>query len=491
MTGLVAVYVERVDTLLPLVENFAQRIHGVIATPADSFSQRRLGPLLWHVAVPPAMVPHLCDQLSVTLEAIEQSVVSNELGVELQRLSSRMHYDLTVTRDDYNRVTGKLQQQVRELTQAQAALSDNEARLRQILDQLPQWVYATDAQGRLMLANQAFAYSRGLQACAMADRTEADLDLPDTWVAASHDGNSRVLASNQPITLPEIALTQRDGRQDWFQVTKLPITLGRESAVLTVATDISPRKAYETKILSLNEELEQRVKARTVELETLNKELESFSYSVSHDLRAPLRAITGFSQSLMEDCGERLQADERQLLERVVSNALRMNQLVDDLLALAKAAQATLNIQPIDLAEIAEICWKSMVPPDRVVHFQVDRPLTAQADARLLQVVLDNLLSNAVKFTRHRPDAVIQVGRAEHAGETAYFVRDNGAGFDMQWAGKLFTPFQRLHDEKEFEGTGIGLATVKRVIARHGGRIWAESAPGAGTTFYFTLPAAS
>jgi len=220
-----------------------------------------------------------------------------------------------------------------------------------------------------------------------------------------------------------------------------------------------------------------------------NRELESFSYSVSHDLRAPLRTIDGFSQILIEDYATGLDEQGRQYLSHVRVAAQRMAQLIDDLLGLARVTRAEIRRANVDLSALARRTVETLraASPGRTVHFECSDGVRAQCDARLVAVLLENLLGNAWKFTSKRDDARVEFGKIEHQGRPAYFVRDNGAGFDMNYAGKLFGAFQRLHSEGEFEGTGIGLATVQRVVLRHSGRIWAEGAVGAGATFYFTL----
>jgi light-regulated signal transduction histidine kinase (bacteriophytochrome) len=234
-----------------------------------------------------------------------------------------------------------------------------------------------------------------------------------------------------------------------------------------------------------NEELGQT----TTQLEVLNKELETFSYSVSHDLRAPLRAMDGFSQALLEDYGGKLDDQGRDYLGRVRAASQRMAQLIDDLLNLSRVSRTEMRRGEVDLSTLAREIVEELrkTEPSRQVEAAVAPGLTASGDARLLRVVLANLLGNAWKFTRKKPQARIEFGLADKDGGQAYFVRDEGAGFDMAYVGKLFGAFQRLHSAGEFEGTGIGLATVQRIIRRHGGKVWAEGAVGKGATFYFTL----
>ncbi len=226
------------------------------------------------------------------------------------------------------------------------------------------------------------------------------------------------------------------------------------------------------------------------QLERKNKELEAFSYSVSHDLRAPLRAIDGFSLVLVEDYNEKLDDEGRKCLAQVRSSAQRMGELIDDLLQLSKVSRAELRRDSVDLSGLARNVLDALQKsePQREVSLEIQSDLSAMADRRLIQVVLENLLGNAWKFTTKTPEPRIIFGMEAQAGAPAYFVRDNGAGFDMNYAGKLFQAFQRLHSEADFTGTGIGLATVYRVIDRHGGRVWADGKPGLGASFFFTIP---
>jgi signal transduction histidine kinase len=236
----------------------------------------------------------------------------------------------------------------------------------------------------------------------------------------------------------------------------------------------------------------EEVRRRSAELEILNRELDAFSYSVAHDLRSPLAIIGGFSQSLLESRGSKLDAEGRDHLTRIDSGVRRMRALIDDLLALSKIVLTPLVRAPVDLsAEAREILGTLRGPAEpgaREVAVAVADGLIVEGDAGLLRVALQNLLSNAWKFTSKREAARIEVGSSiDAAGQRIYFVRDNGAGFDGQYAARLFSPFQRLHSQAEFPGTGVGLATVQRIIHRHGGKIWAEAAPDRGACFFFTL----
>lgn len=266
-----------------------------------------------------------------------------------------------------------------------------------------------------------------------------------------------------------------------------------QRAVINILDDMEEEKTKVERInAALTEEVAERRRAENAlqvangAVEQTNRELESFSYTVAHDLRAPLRTIDGFSVALLEDYGEQLNEGARAYLDQIRASAQQMAWLIDGLLALSRVSRTELHFASVDLSSMAKAILERLSGNDRGTHYTVMPDMTARVDPRLMSAVLENLLSNAWKFSARSPRRHIEFGCTVQDKERVFFVRDNGAGFDMSYSAKLFAPFQRLHRVSEFEGTGIGLATVQRIIERHGGRIWAESEVGKGATFYFT-----
>ena len=243
------------------------------------------------------------------------------------------------------------------------------------------------------------------------------------------------------------------------------------------------------KICQMNEELERRVKERTTQLETSNKELETFAYSISHDLRSPLRAMSGFSEVLLQEYGSSLDEKGIHYLGRIVKAAGQMGRLIDDLLQVAKVARSELDYRQVNLSEIAQDILSNLTQdnPERNVKYKIEEGLLVEGDHELSRVLMENLLSNAWKFTAGKDEAVIELGQVTVDKDRVFYVRDNGIGFETKYVGKVFGLFQRLHGSGEYPGTGIGLAITQKIVSRHGGRIWAESEVGKGATFYFTF----
>jgi PAS domain S-box-containing protein len=300
----------------------------------------------------------------------------------------------------------------------------------------------------------------------------------------------RVVTSKRPFKL-EYRVLHRDGGELVFQDNGYPLIhpMGHITSIVGFRVDITARKRDEEKIRQMNSELEQRVLERTSELQFANKEMEAFCYSISHDLRAPLRSIRGYSEIVLQEFAGKLDSRGEEYLQRACDSATRMNQLLDDLLRLSVISRGELQRERTDLGELAGQIFSGLKSsePGRAVKFKLGLGLIASGDARLLQIALGNLLSNAWKFTGRKPEGFIEFGSKDMGGQRVFFVRDNGEGFEMEWKHRLFGVFERLHSAKDFPGTGIGLAIVQRIVQRHGGRIWAEGKRNEGATFYFTL----
>jgi light-regulated signal transduction histidine kinase (bacteriophytochrome) len=289
----------------------------------------------------------------------------------------------------------------------------------------------------------------------------------------------------------EIKNRAKDGSVYWVDTTIVPNLTkdGKPRQFVAIRADITDRKQAQEEVQRLNDELEQRVVQRSAQLEAANKELEAFTYSVSHDLRAPLRHISGFSKILTEGYSADLPEEARHLIKRIEDGTHRMGQLVDDLLNLARVGRRDLSLQATGFKSLVEEVIVGLEPEigNRRIEWKIGDMPYVDCDPALMKQVFQNLLANAVKFTRPRECAVIEVGQARREGLSTVFVRDNGVGFSMKYADKLFGVFQRLHRMEDFEGTGVGLATVQRIIQKHGGRIWGEAELDRGATFYFTM----
>jgi PAS domain S-box-containing protein len=323
-------------------------------------------------------------------------------------------------------------------------------------------------------------------------------------VAPDHRQRLRVLLK-QALTGScgeEFPLVSQCGNTVWTRLSLSPVALDAAQGVCLVAQDITRRRRAEEEIRRLNDELEERVRLRTIELENANRDLDSFSYSVSHDLRAPLRAISGFTSILLDEHAAQLSPEARRLFGRIRDNAAHMDKLIRDLLAFSHLGRQQVSKRAVKPAELVQEALATLASEreGRKVEITVGDLPRCHGDSALLEQVFVNLLSNALKYSRKREVARVEVGAVNVAdlpkdaviegadpGEMAYFVRDNGVGFDMKYAGKLFGVFQRLHPAGEYEGTGVGLAIVQRIIHRHGGQVWATAAVDQGATFYFTL----
>ena len=377
---------------------------------------------------------------------------------------------------------------IRRHRRAQSALLEREAKL--------QGIFRTAPVGISMSVHRVFQEVNDTLCKMTGYSREELLGNSSRMLYVSHeDFESMARLARPPVPdcgtmSAETRLKCKDGTLRDIFVTYTALDSSDLSAgIISTAMDITERKLAEEEIRRLNEELEGRVRRRTRQLEAANKELEAFAFSVSHDLRAPLRAIDGFTQILAEDYALALDDEGRRVCSIVVDETRRMARLIDDLLALSRLSRAEMRKSPVDMTALADSVFQDLSAPgepDRL-EFRLQNLPQAVGDPNLLRQVWINLLSNAVKFSSRRDRALIEVGGEQAGHECVYWVRDNGAGFDMQYAPKLFGVFQRLHSEKEFKGTGVGLAIVQRVVHRHGGRVWAEGSPGKGAIFHFSL----
>ncbi|HPG01281.1 MAG TPA: PAS domain S-box protein [Kiritimatiellia bacterium] len=395
---------------------------------------------------------------------------------------------------------------ITERKKAEVALRESEQRFRSLVNTIPDLVWLKNPDGVYLACNHRFTEFFGAEEEKILGRT--DYDFVDRKVADSfREHDRKAMEAGGPSVNEEWVTFASDGHRELLETIKTPLsdTEGRVIGVLGVGRDITDRKKVEEEIHRLNEELEQRVRERTAELEAANKELESFSYSVSHDLRAPLRSIDGFSQAVLEESEKQLSEGTLGNLRRVRAAAQQMSRLIDGMLGLARLTRREMRRREVDMGPIAAELVRTLRKTDtgRQVEVEIGQNLVVHGDPDMLKIVVQNLIENAWKFTGKTEKARIEFGVMEQGSDgvmghpntpelqnsktQVFFVRDNGAGFDPTYAGKLFGAFQRLHAESEFSGTGLGLASVQRILLRHGGKIWAEGAVGKGATFYFTV----
>jgi PAS domain S-box-containing protein len=356
---------------------------------------------------------------------------------------------------------------------------------------------AADEQGKFIIWNPAATRIVGIGAADVPPgewNQHYGVYLPDTITPLPNEQNPLVRAIRGETCSTEIYVRNPELESGvWIEISGGPLR-DRNGALrggVVAFRDISQRKIDEQKIGQLNEELEERVVQRTAQLAAANQELEAFTYSVSHDLRAPLRHIGGFSKILMEDFGPGMPPEAQSHLQRIEDGARRMGLLVDELLNLARVGRHALHVQSTSLNAVIEDVVSLLQPEiqDRTVDWKIADLPSAECDSILIKQVFQNLLANALKFTRTRERARIEISHRQEDGEIVIAIRDNGVGFNMKYKDKLFGVFQRLHRAEDFEGTGIGLATVQRIVRKHGGRTWAEAEPDKGATFFFTLGA--
>jgi PAS domain S-box-containing protein len=430
----------------------------------------------------------LAQRLGVLGRAFRGEESQAVLNVGKPRPDARW-YDVRASplRDETGHVIGGalIGRDITEKREAEARLRGSEARFRALGQQAPVGIFEADAGGKCTFVNTRWCELTGLSEEEALDQAWGHAVHPDDLARVAFAWDRAIERKEQ--FRSDYRLQRADGQEVWVSGVAAPVidALGRQVGWLGTVTDVTERHRSEEELRRHRDE----IRALNDRLQASNRELESFSYSVSHDLRTPLRAIDGFARALEEDYGARLDGEARGYIERVRRATHRMGQIIDDLLQLARLARGELRSEAVDMTALAGEVDAALraAEPEREVEFEAAPGLRAVGDSRMLRLVLENLLGNAWKYTSRQPRARIEFGTANGAGEPVFFVRDDGAGFDMTYAGKLFGAFQRLHNASEFPGSGIGLATVARVVERHGGRAWGEGAPGRGATFYFTL----
>ena len=407
-------------------------------------------------------------------------------------VSTRRDYSVRAIKfgdDEVGVLTDAFNHMLTQIQERAEALRQNEERFRQLANAVPALVWTADASGAIIYFNEPWYEYTGLTPQESLGFNWAQVVHPESRQECLRAWHQAVESGR--IYEGEARFHRFDDEYRWFLNRAHPSydASGRVASWFGTSVDIDDKKRLEENVSQMNLSLERRVQERTAQLEASNRELEAFSYSVAHDLRAPLRAIDGFNQALVEDFGPQMPDEAKDLFQRARQASQRMSQLIDDLLNLSRVSRAEVRQQTVNLSEMAATIAAELqkAEPDRRVQFRIQPDLVVTGDDHLLRLALENLIGNAFKFTRKKAEAEIEFGSVMRDGRRVLFVRDNGAGFNMQFVGKLFGPFQRLHSATEYPGTGIGLATVHRIIIRHGGTIWPESEQGQGTTFYFTL----
>ena len=411
--------------------------------------------------------------------------------VRVRKDGQRIHVAVTISpiRDRTGRVVGAstVSRDVTERKRAEESLRLANAYNRSLIEASLDPLVTIAPDGKITDVNLGTEKATG---CTRGELIGTDFCDYFTDAEKARAGYQRVFREGS-VRDYELEIRHRDGHSIpvFYNASVYRDEAGTIIGVFAAARDITERKRVEEEIQKLNEQLEQRVRERTAELEAANKELEAFTYSVSHDLRAPLRHVDGFSKLLVEKHRAELSPDAREYVATIRESVLEMGTLIDDLLNLARVGRKELSVAVTGLNSLVEEIRTDLqrLNPDRLIEWKVETLPFVECDPGLMKQVFANLLSNAVKFTRPRKPAVIEVGTIRQDDRAVVFVRDNGVGFSMKYAGKLFGVFQRLHRSEDFEGTGIGLATVQRIIHKHRGRVWAEAELNKGATFYFTL----
>jgi len=380
------------------------------------------------------------------------------------------------------------------LKKTNKALMESEQLFRQFFDLAHEAILIFDTETGLYCDyNEAALKLFGMSGTEMLTVSPADLSpevQPDGSISSEgvRGRIQQVIDGKSPLF--EWTHKKSDGTLVPSEIRLTRIISNQRILIRASVLDISARKKAEAEVLALNESLERKVADRTLELTQANGQLEAFSYTVSHDLQSPMRVVSGFTRIILDEYSDRLDEDGKDMLLMINSNALRMNQLIRDLLDFAKLGTSQCRREPVDMDSIVRIVAEElrMTPSYKSAEIRIEQILPSHCDRILIRQVWINLLSNALKYSSKKEHPLIEIGSSLTGTDVTYYIRDNGAGFDMKYAQKLFTVFKRMHSQEEFEGTGVGLATTHSIISRHGGRIWAEAEPDAGATFYFTIP---
>ena len=439
-------------------------------------------------------LPVLSYLLALWLQRyFSQSIV--RLSEEMQRIadeedfSRRLH---TNENDEIGSLYDSFDRLLQVIEDSQDRLRNSESRLTAIIDLVGSAIISINEQHDIILFNRRAETIFGYTAKeALGKHVNILLPLESR---PGHDNKIDLFQTSnvksiKGINRPEIMGLRKNGEEFPLEASISQLTLNGKRIFIVAMNDISERIRAERELEAYRQHLEELVQGRTNELLEKNRELEAFSYSVAHDLRAPLRSITSFSQILRDEASGKLTTTEQDSLNRVIRAALHMSRLIDDLLTLARIGRSSYQLLQVNLSELVHKTRRQLEKGrgERQVKWYVQDGVIAYGDPQLLEVVIQNLLGNAWKYTSKKPQAAIEFGASMQDGRPVYYVRDDGAGFDMSYVDKLFGVFQRLHRSEDFEGTGIGLATVQRIIQRHGGKVWAEGVVNQGATFYFTL----